>query len=65
MPADADFFELGGDSLLISRLMRRVNSEFGIRVPVRDMLVRRTLNGHVAVVLRVRGEADAPPSGAL
>ncbi|MGW7068727.1 acyltransferase domain-containing protein [Streptomyces sp. NPDC054855] len=31
IPADADFFDQGGDSLLITRLIRRVNSEFGIR----------------------------------
>ncbi|MCE0447605.1 acyl carrier protein [Streptomyces tricolor] len=42
--------------LLITRLIRRVNSEFGIRVPVREMLTRRTLNGHIAVVRRIRDE---------
>ncbi|UUU37399.1 acyltransferase domain-containing protein [Streptomyces sp. CA-210063] len=57
-PAAADFFAEGGDSLLITRLIRRVNSEFGIRVPVREMLARRTLNGHIAVVRRIRDEAD-------
>ncbi|MCG0067984.1 acyltransferase domain-containing protein [Streptomyces tricolor] len=56
VPADADFFAQGGDSLLITRLIRRVNSEFGIRVPVREMLTRRTLNGHIAVVRRIRDE---------
>ncbi|MDX3434234.1 beta-ketoacyl synthase N-terminal-like domain-containing protein [Streptomyces sp. ME01-18a] len=63
-PADADFFAQGGDSLLMTRLIRRVNSEFGIRVPVREMLAQRTLSGHVAVVRRVRGEADAAPADA-
>ncbi|MFD4789735.1 type I polyketide synthase [Streptomyces sp. NPDC058459] len=58
LPADADFFAQGGDSLLITRLILRVNSEFGIRVPVREMLARRTLDGHVAVVRRIRDEAD-------
>ncbi|MEV0170999.1 beta-ketoacyl synthase N-terminal-like domain-containing protein [Streptomyces sp. NPDC050803] len=53
-PADADFFAQGGDSLLITRLIRRVNSEFGIRVPVREMLTRRTLDGHIEVVRRLR-----------
>ncbi|OIJ95206.1 type I polyketide synthase [Streptomyces colonosanans] len=62
IPADADFFAQGGDSLLITRLIRRVNSEFGIRVPVREMLAQRTLSGHVAVVRRIRGEADAAPA---
>ncbi|MEU6270990.1 beta-ketoacyl synthase N-terminal-like domain-containing protein [Streptomyces populi] len=57
-PADADFFEQGGDSLLIIRLIRGVNDEFGIRVPVREMLARRTLNGHIALVRRVLEETD-------
>ncbi|MDG4862907.1 phosphopantetheine-binding protein, partial [Streptomyces sp. T-3] len=62
VPADADFFAQGGDSLLITRLIRRVNAEFGIRVPVREMLVRRTLGGHVEVVRKARGETDAAPT---
>ncbi|MDX3523625.1 type I polyketide synthase [Streptomyces scabiei] len=57
-PADADFFAEGGDSLLITRLIRRVNNEFEIRVPVREMLARRTLNGHIAVVHRIQDESD-------
>lgn len=57
-PVDADFFAEGGDSLLITRLIRRVNKEFGIRVPVREMLARRTLNGHIAVVHRIQDESD-------
>ncbi|WP_319114942.1 type I polyketide synthase [Streptomyces caniscabiei] len=57
-PVDADFFAEGGDSLLITRLIRRVNNEFGIRVPVREMLARRTLNGHIAVVHRIQDESD-------
>ncbi|MEE1836251.1 beta-ketoacyl synthase N-terminal-like domain-containing protein [Streptomyces sp. SP17KL33] len=57
-PADADFFAEGGDSLLITRLIRRVNNDFEIRVPVREMLARRTLNGHIAVVHRIQDESD-------
>ncbi|MCC9708341.1 acyltransferase domain-containing protein [Streptomyces sp. MNU76] len=56
-PADADFFKEGGDSLLITRLIRRVNTEFEIRVPVREMLARRTLDGHIAVVHRIQDES--------
>ncbi|WP_307843451.1 beta-ketoacyl synthase N-terminal-like domain-containing protein [Streptomyces sp. B15] len=56
--ADTDFFAEGGDSLLVTRLIRRVNSEFGIRVPVREMLARRTLNGHIAMVRGILDEAD-------
>src|ERR1035437_10123804 len=47
---DSDFFALGGDSLLITRLARQLNGELGIRVPVRDMLAGRTLGRQVEVV---------------
>ncbi|GAB2950555.1 phosphopantetheine-binding protein [Streptomyces sp. NPDC059171] len=39
----ADFFAHGGDSLLITRLVRRVNRELGVTLPVRDMLAAPTL----------------------
>ncbi|MEV6827075.1 type I polyketide synthase [Amycolatopsis sp. NPDC051102] len=51
----ADFFALGGDSLLISRLIRRANTEFDIRLPVRRMLSARTLHAQVAIVREIRG----------
>lgn len=56
---DADFFRLGGDSLLITRLARRVNTELGIRVPVRDMLASRTLARQTALVVQL--VADGRP----
>ncbi|WP_285443815.1 type I polyketide synthase [Streptomyces sp. ISL-86] len=45
-----DFFDAGGDSLLITRLVRKLNQALGIRIPVRDLLRARTLGGHVTVV---------------
>jgi phthiocerol/phenolphthiocerol synthesis type-I polyketide synthase E len=47
---DSDFFHLGGDSLLITRLARAVNRELGIRVPIRQLLVERTLGRQTAIV---------------
>ncbi|MGW4369375.1 type I polyketide synthase [Nocardia takedensis] len=47
---ESDFFELGGDSLLITRLVRKVNEEFAIRTPVRTMLSRRTLGQQTALI---------------
>lgn len=47
---DADFFLVGGDSLKVTRLIRRINSELGIRVPVREVLTSRTLGAHIALV---------------
>jgi acyl carrier protein len=56
---DSDFFELGGDSLLITHLVRRVNREFGVKVRLRDMLAGRTL-GRQATVIREAVEAGLP-----
>jgi phthiocerol/phenolphthiocerol synthesis type-I polyketide synthase E len=47
---DSDFFELGGDSLLITHLVRRINKELGVHVPIRDMLTGRTLGRQTMVV---------------
>ncbi|GAA0732650.1 hypothetical protein GCM10010199_50120 [Dactylosporangium roseum] len=46
----ADFFEAGGDSLLITRLVRALNQSLGVGIPVRALLRARTLGGHVEVV---------------
>jgi aryl carrier-like protein len=53
----SDFFDLGGDSLLITRLARRVRIETGVRVPLREMLAGRTLGAQVAIV---RNLLDTP-----
>ncbi|MGC9669692.1 type I polyketide synthase [Planosporangium sp. 12N6] len=50
LDGDADFFALGGDSLLITQLARRIHGEFGVRVPLRDMLAGRTLSRQTALV---------------
>jgi len=49
---DADFFALGGDSLLITQLARRIHDEFGVRVPLRELLAGRTLGRQTALVHR-------------
>ncbi|GLF92674.1 non-ribosomal peptide synthetase [Streptomyces yaizuensis] len=41
--AGDDFFALGGNSLLASRLVREVRAEFGIRLPLGAVFGRRTL----------------------
>ncbi|KJK43667.1 polyketide synthase subunit [Lentzea aerocolonigenes] len=48
--ADDDFFELGGDSMLITQLARRVHQELGVRVSLRGMLAARTLGGQITHV---------------
>ncbi|WP_405431220.1 type I polyketide synthase [Micromonospora sp. NBC_00617] len=47
---DSDFFALGGDSLLITQLARRIHEEFGLRVPLRELLAGRTLGRQTALV---------------
>ncbi|MGW0836146.1 type I polyketide synthase [Streptomyces prunicolor] len=58
---DADFFELGGDSLLITHLARRISTELGVRVPIRDMLVARTLGCQTAIVAELLADSSEPP----
>ncbi|PNG23828.1 phosphopantetheine-binding protein [Streptomyces cahuitamycinicus] len=45
----SDFFARGGDSLLITRLMRYIAMEFGVTTSLRDMS-RRNLGDQVALV---------------
>ncbi|GAA2688079.1 type I polyketide synthase [Streptomyces lunalinharesii] len=47
---DADFFDLGGDSLVVTRLAQRLRKELKVRVPVRDLLVCRTLGAQTTLV---------------
>ncbi|MFD7322555.1 type I polyketide synthase [Streptomyces sp. NPDC059875] len=47
---DSDFFDLGGDSLLITRVTSRLSGELGIEIPVRAMLVARTLGGQATLI---------------
>ncbi|MFD6624411.1 type I polyketide synthase [Streptomyces diastaticus] len=57
LAADSDFFHLGGDSLLITRMVRRLGEELGVRVPVRAMLAARTLGKQTEVVRRAMEDA--------
>jgi len=47
---ESDFFELGGDSLLATHLVRRIKQELGVRVPIREMLSGRTLRRQTAIL---------------
>ncbi|MDQ0714036.1 phthiocerol/phenolphthiocerol synthesis type-I polyketide synthase E [Streptomyces luteogriseus] len=60
LPVDADFFDWGGDSLLITRLARRISQDLGVQVFPRDLMAARTLAGQtqlVADLVRAAGPA--------
>jgi len=46
----SDFFELGGDSLLMTSLLRKVNKAFGVLAPPRAMLAARTLGRQTSII---------------
>ncbi|REK84534.1 acyltransferase domain-containing protein [Streptomyces inhibens] len=50
LTVEADFFLLGGDSLLVTHLARKLRTELGIRVPMRDLLLGRTLGRQIELV---------------
>jgi acyl transferase domain-containing protein len=63
---EADFIDLGGDSLLMTELGNRITRRFGVTVPLRDLMLARTLDAHAKVVQRYviasagsEGEASA------
>lgn len=50
LSADSDFFDLGGDSLLVVRLARRLGEDLGVRVPVRSLMTASTLARQTALL---------------
>lgn len=57
--ADDNFLGLGGDSLLAARLQGRIGEEFGVRVPLKDVLGAETLAELAERITERR--ADGPP----
>jgi amino acid adenylation domain-containing protein len=55
---DADFFAMGGHSLLLAQWQQRVSDAFGVAVPLRSVLADPTVAGVAACV------ASAGPAGA-
>jgi acyl transferase domain-containing protein len=54
----SDFFDLGGDSLVIVRMAGHLRARLGLRLSARDLLAARTF-GQQAVLLRQRVDANA------
>jgi amino acid adenylation domain-containing protein len=55
-----DFFEGGGNSLLVGRLLAQINAELGVELPVRVVFERPTVRTVAVAVARARGAALTP-----
>jgi phthiocerol/phenolphthiocerol synthesis type-I polyketide synthase E len=59
---EADFFDLGGDSMLVTHLGRRLKEALGVQVPLRQMLSARTLERQCALVRELVDARAATPA---
>src|SRR5579862_5103222 len=63
--ADADFFELGGDSLAAVRMLAAVTEQTSVELDFVEFLDRPTVNGLASVLERDQTDgAQAPPDAA-
>jgi len=55
-----DFFELGGDSVVATQLLSRVNETFSVKLPLRDLFEAPTVAEMAVLVVQKEAEgADA------
>ncbi|WP_261774608.1 non-ribosomal peptide synthetase, partial [Nocardia neocaledoniensis] len=57
---DDDFFDLGGTSLLATRLTARLGADLDLRVPVRQLFDTSTVRALAGTVDRLRGTGSGP-----
>ncbi|MBB1253071.1 amino acid adenylation domain-containing protein [Streptomyces sp. OF3] len=55
-----DFFELGGDSLIATRVALRLQEEFGLEIPVRVLFARTTVESLAKALMTARRTGDWP-----
>ncbi|MVO98199.1 non-ribosomal peptide synthetase [Paenibacillus lutrae] len=67
LPADAGFYELGGDSIIALKIVNRLSELAGVRIQAADLLGHADLPSFTALIerrLRVSGAATAQRSNA-
>jgi surfactin family lipopeptide synthetase A len=60
-----NFFEIGGQSLLATRMMTRVNAEFGTQIPLRSIFEQPTIEALAISVMQANVEKEGDPAEAL
>ncbi|HTN82321.1 MAG TPA: amino acid adenylation domain-containing protein [Sorangium sp.] len=58
---DDDFFDLGGHSLLIIRMLARIEDEFGLRLSVNDFLAAPTVRGVAERIGHIKARVPGEP----
>ncbi|MEU7019345.1 amino acid adenylation domain-containing protein [Streptomyces sp. NPDC046203] len=58
--AHDDFFELGGDSLVATRVALKLQEEFGLEIPVRVLFARTTVESLAQALMTVRRGGEWP-----
>lgn len=54
-----DLFHLGGHSLMLLRMRTRLNAEFGVELPLADLLRHRTIAGTAALISVAQQQSEA------
>jgi len=61
LTADANFFDLGGDSLRTMRLRNRIRTELGLRIDLSSIFEAQTVQGIASIVASVEAPTGSQP----